>query len=133
MIERVAEPDETWLERGQVGSFERERLQKLLGLSGRFDRRIITDGFADEPAADSVDRTARELQGRLPGGLERYGPSRLGEGWIETADSCLGARSGDPLDESRETIEPRVEHEDPANLKMLLNAARASTPLGSSN
>jgi hypothetical protein len=42
MIEGVAEPDETWLERGQVGSFERERLQELLGLSSPFDRRIIT-------------------------------------------------------------------------------------------
>src|SRR6202023_1990941 len=84
---------------------------------GRFDRRIITDGFADEPAADSVDRTARELQGRPPGGLERYGPSRLGEGWLETADGRLGARSEEPLDESRETIEPRVEHEDPGELE----------------
>ena len=81
----------------QIGGFERERLQELLGLSGCFDRRIVTDGFAGEPAADGVDRTMRELQGRPPAGLERDGPSGLGEDRIETADGRLAAFSGDPI------------------------------------
>jgi hypothetical protein len=79
----------------------------LLGLSGRFERRVVTDGVAGEPAANCVDRTTRQLKDRPPGGLEGHCPSRLGEDRIEAADSRLGTCSGDTLDEPRETIKPR--------------------------
>ena len=46
VIERVAQPDETRLEGGEVERFQRERLEELLGLPGCFDRRIIPNGFA---------------------------------------------------------------------------------------
>lgn len=105
----------------------------MLYLPGRIDRWVISDGFAEKPVAHSVDRTMRKFQDRAPAGLERDRPSCLGEDWVEAADSRLGAYPGDPLYDMREAIKPWIERKNPINLKMLLNAARASTPLGSSN
>src|SRR6516162_3704312 len=109
MINCMAQPNETRLECAQIEGFERERFEKLLGLSRRFDRRVVWDRFADEPAVDSVDRTARKLQDGPPGRLESNASSRLGEDRIEAADSRFGACSGNPFDQPRETIEPRIE------------------------
>ena len=102
----------------------------MLGLLRRFDRRIVTDGFSDEPAADSVDRTMRKLEDRPPGGLERDGPSRLGEDRIETADSSLGAAPGDPLDETRKTVEPRIERKDPDQLEYAAECRQGQHNIG---
>ena len=116
VIERMAESNETRLECGQIERFERQRLQVFLGLSGSFNRRVVTEGFPDEPAADSVDRTVRKLQERSPGGLERDRRSRFGKGGIETADSRLAAFTGYPNEPDR---------------SLILNVAIASTPSGS--
>ena len=117
MIQRVAEPDEAGPDRAQIGGFQRQRFEEVLDLLDRFDRRVVLDGFTGEPAADCIDRTVRDLQDRPPGGLERDRSSRFGEGRLETADGRLAARSGDPNDEPREVIEPRIEHDDARELE----------------
>ena len=105
-----------------IGSFERQRSQEIVGLLDSFDRRAVKDGLAGEPAADNVDRAAREFQDCPPGRFERDSPSRFGEDRVETADSRIGASSGDPHDEARETIEPRIEGR---NSHKLENAAES--------
>src|SRR5262249_7447994 len=113
MIERMAEPNEARLECAQIKCFERQRLQELLYLPGCIDRRVISDGFTEKPTAHGLDRTMRKFQDRAPGGLERDGPSRLGEDWVEAADSRLGACPGDPLYDMREAIKPWIERMNP--------------------
>src|SRR5215469_9424579 len=117
MIERVAQTNETRLECAQIECFERQQLQELLYLPRCIDRRVISDEFTDKPTAHSVDRTVRKFQDRAPGSLERDGPSRLGEDWIEVADSRLGACPGYPLDDMRETIKPWIERKNPDQFK----------------
>lgn len=54
MIKGVAEPDEAGFRCAQIGRFERQRFQEIIGLPDCFDRRLVTDGFTGEPAADGV-------------------------------------------------------------------------------
>src|SRR5215831_7358725 len=117
MIERVAQPNETRLECAQIKCFERQGLQELLYLPGCIDRRIISDGFTEKPTAHSLDRTMPKFQDRAPDGLERDGPSRLGEDRVEAADSRLGACPGDPLYDMREAIKPWIERKNPDQLE----------------
>src|SRR5271166_3191899 len=109
MIKCMAKPDEAGLEYPQIGGFQRKRLQEVVDLPDRFDRRVVTEGVAGEAAAYGVDRTMSKLQGRPPAGLERDCPSRFGEDRIETADGRLAALSGDSDNQPREAIKPRVE------------------------
>src|SRR5262249_46304609 len=85
----------------------------MLNLPGCIDRRIILDRFTDEPTAHGVDRTMRKFQNGAPGGLERDGPSCLGENWVEPTDSRLGAGSGDPLKDIREAVKPWIKRKNP--------------------
>ena len=117
MIKRVAEPDETRLERAQIERFERQRLEEIFSLSRRFNRRVVPDRFAGETAADSVDGTLPEFEDRPPSGLERDSTSRLGEDWIEAADRRLCTSSGDPFDKARKTVESWEERKDPDQLE----------------
>jgi hypothetical protein len=55
MVKCMAEPDEAGLEYPQIGGFQRERLQEVVDLPDRFDRRVVTDSVAGESAADGVD------------------------------------------------------------------------------
>src|SRR4029453_10174539 len=117
MIQRVDKADEAGTYRPQIGGFQRERFEEVFDLLDPFDRRIVCDGFAGEPAADRIDRAMRNLQGRPPGGLERDLPSRFHEGRVETTDSRFATRSGDPNDELREVILPRIENNDARKLE----------------
>ncbi|MBV9199050.1 MAG: hypothetical protein JOY83_04805 [Alphaproteobacteria bacterium] len=60
-------------------------------LSAGLHRRIISDGFTDEPTAHGVGRTMRKFQNGAPGGLERDSPSCLSENRVEAGDSRLDA------------------------------------------
>src|SRR4030095_16543357 len=108
MIQRGDEADEAGTYRAQIGGFQRERFEEVLDLLDRFVRRVVCDGFAGEPAADRIDRTRRNLQGRPPGGLERDLPSRFHEGRVETTDSRFATCSRNPNDEPREVIQTRI-------------------------
>src|SRR5215469_5331076 len=130
MIERVAQPNETRLECAQIKCFERQRLQELLYLPGCIDRRIISHGFPEKPTAHSIDRTMRKFQDRTPRGLERDGPSRLREDWVEAADSRLGACAGHPLYEMRETIKPWIERENPNQLENAAECRQGQHSIG---
>ena len=99
----------------------------------RLARRDVTHDIAGKTAANGVACTVSELDDCPPSGLERHAPSGLGENRIEATNRRLGASPRDTLDKARETVEPWVERKNPDELKILLNAASANTPLGSSN
>src|SRR5262245_62112121 len=117
MIERVDEADKTRAYRAQISGFDGERFEEVLDLLDSFDRRVVLDGFTGEPAADCIDRRTRNFEDRPPGGLERDRRSGFGNCRIEAADGRLAAFAGDPNDEPREAIEPRVEHNDARELE----------------
>src|SRR5215831_5522759 len=117
MIEGVAEPDEARPDRAQVGGFQRERLEELLDLPDRFAGRLVCDGFAGEPTPTGIDGAVSDFQDRPPGCLERDRPSRLSDSRRETADGRRAAFAGDPNDEPREGIEPRITHQDARELE----------------
>src|SRR5215470_2202660 len=68
-------------------------------------------------AADGVDCATRDLERRPPRGLQGNRAARACNRWLETAYGGIGAAAGDPNDESREVVEPRVEHDDPCQLE----------------
>src|SRR4029077_17278947 len=130
MIECMAQPNKTRLECAQIKCLERQRFEKFLDLSDRLERRIVSDGFTDKPTADSVNRTLRKFQNRPPSGLERHSSSGLGKDRIEAADSRLGASSGEPLDEGRETVEPWLECKDPDELENAAECRQSQHAVG---
>src|SRR5262245_40725858 len=117
MVKAVAEPDKAGPYRAQIGGLQRERCEEILDLLDCLDRRVVPDGFSGKPPADGIDCTMCNFQDRPPGGLERDRPSRLGEGWLKTADGRLAASSRDPHNEPREAIKPRIEHHDACELE----------------
>src|SRR5262249_472973 len=104
MIQCVNEADKTRAYRAQISGFDGERFEEVLDLLDSFDRRLVLDRFAGEPATDCIDRATRNLEDRPPGGLERDSCSPFGNCRIESADSRLAAFAGDPNDEPREAI-----------------------------
>jgi len=56
MIERMAKPNQTRCNGARIRRFQRERFKKALDRLNSFERWPVNDGFADEPAADGIDR-----------------------------------------------------------------------------
>src|SRR5262245_44483234 len=117
MVEGVAEPDEARPDRAKVGGFQRERFEELLDLPDRFAGWLVPDGFASEPAATGIDGAVSNFQDRPPRSLEGDRRSGASDGWLQTANRRRAAFAGDPNDEPREAIEPRIKHHDARELE----------------
>src|SRR5262245_65080453 len=113
----MAEPDETRPNRAEIRSFQRERFEEVLNLLNRFANWLVPYGFASEPAAADLDGAVSDFQDRPPRSLEGDRRSGASNGWLQTANRRRAAFAGDPNDEPREAIEPRIKHHDARELE----------------